>query len=57
MIKFIKKLMPDVLDVIALIGLSFIFWGFYQIYIPAAFIVSGVLLLAISYLIANRFRR
>lgn len=41
--------MPDLWDIIAVIGIALVTAGIALIYIPAAFIVSGLLLVAIAW--------
>lgn len=51
---FFSRFRPDWADFFALLGFSSLFWGIYQAYPPAAFIVSGGILMAISYFKARR---
>jgi len=45
---------PDWADFIGFLGFSSLFFGLYQAYKPAAFVVAGVILMAISYVKARR---
>jgi hypothetical protein len=50
-IEFIKKITDDIL---LIAGIGFLFYGVYQIYPPAGFIVLGLWLTGIAVLIAKR---
>lgn len=51
---FLSRFRPDWADFIGFIGLSSLFFGLYKAYPPAAFVVCGVILMAISYFKAAR---
>lgn len=46
---FFSRFRPDWVDFFGFLGFSSLFYGVYSIYPPAAFVVSGGLLMAISY--------
>ena len=48
--KAISNILPEKGDFFLLLGVGSIFWGIYQIHIPAAFIVTGILLAAVGYI-------
>ena len=53
--KFIAKFMSHVADdALLLIGVSFLSYGVFQIYIPAGHITLGICFMAIAYLLAKR---
>ena len=45
--------MPDKSDSLLLIGMGSVFYGVYQYNPPAAYIVIGILLIAVSYIAAK----
>lgn len=51
--KAISNILPDKSDFFLLCGIAFIFWGVYQIFIPASFIITGILLAFIGYIQAR----
>jgi Na+-translocating ferredoxin:NAD+ oxidoreductase RnfD subunit len=51
--KTISRALPDKSDFFLLLGVSCIFWGIYQIHIPVAFIVTGILFALIGYINAG----
>jgi hypothetical protein len=46
--------LPDSADLFGFLGFSSVFYGIYQAFPPAAFVVSGGILMAISYFKARR---
>lgn len=49
-IKFIRAILDDILMAV---GVGFLFYGIYQIYVPASYIVLGVFFLALAFLTAK----
>jgi hypothetical protein len=43
-----SRFRPDLIDFFGILGFSSVFYGIYQAYPPAAFVVGGVILMAIS---------
>jgi len=51
---FFSRFRPDLVDFFGVLGFSSLFFGLYSAYKPAAFVVAGVILMAISYFKARR---
>jgi hypothetical protein len=51
---FFSRFRPDWVDFFGILGFSSVFYGVYQAYPPAAFVVSGVILMAISFYKARK---
>jgi len=51
---FFSRFLPDLADFLGFCGFSSLFFGLYTAYKPAAFVVAGVILMAISYVKARR---
>jgi len=49
-----SRFLPDLADILGFIGFSSLFYGLFQAYKPAAFVVAGAILMAISYVKARR---
>lgn len=45
---FVKKFKTLVLDALFLLGMVLVCYGAYQIFIPSAYIIGGVLLMVVS---------
>jgi hypothetical protein len=50
---FFSRFHLDLVDFFGILGFSSLFFGLYQAYKPAAFVVCGVILMAISYVKAR----
>jgi hypothetical protein len=46
----LSRLTPDKSDSLLFLGLGFIFYGVYQWHLPSAFVITGILLIAISFI-------
>lgn len=51
---FLSRFRPDLVDFFGFLGFSSMFLGLYQAYPPAAFVVSGGILMAISFYRARK---
>ena len=51
---FFSRFLPDLSDFLGILGFFSMIFGVYQVYKPAAFVVAGVILMAISYFKARR---
>jgi hypothetical protein len=49
---FLRKLRPDPLDVLHVIGFSALIWGLWQVYHPLAWMAAGVIVMRYSYLVS-----
>jgi len=49
-----SRFRPDLADILGYFGFFSLFFGLYTAYKPAAFVVAGVILMAISYVKARR---
>lgn len=49
---FLRKLRPDPLDVLHVLGFSALIWGVWQIYHPAAWIAGGLVVIFYSFLVS-----
>lgn len=49
-----KKVLEILDDILLIAGIGFLFYGVYQIYVPASFIVLGLCTIGVAFLIAKR---
>ena len=49
-----SRFLPDLADFLGFLGFSSMFYGIYRAYPPAAFVVAGVILMAVSFYKAKK---
>jgi hypothetical protein len=56
-LKFLKKILKYSDDALVILGIIFLFVGFYKIYKPIGFIMFGLCLIAVAYIISKGLGR